>query len=91
MEKMPNKYAKKKGQKVPKQRYKITNWNEYNQSLRKRGDIEFWISDEVLEMWYEPERVYDGTEAPKKFSDFAITIGSVLYLDILNRACFVSN
>ncbi len=71
---MPNKYAKRKDWKVPKQRYKITNWNEYNQALRNRGNIEFWISDDVIEKWYEPNRVYDGTGTPKKFSDFAIII-----------------
>ena len=29
---MPNKYAEKKGWKVPKQKYKIKNWSEYNEA-----------------------------------------------------------
>jgi len=71
---MPNKYPNKKGWKLPKQRYKVSNWSEYTNALRKRGDIEVWISEEVIDSWYEMDRVYDGTGTPKKFSDLAIII-----------------
>jgi hypothetical protein len=37
---MPNKYPEKKGWNVPKQKFKVTNWFEYNQSLlHQRGNI----------------------------------------------------
>ena len=71
---MPNKYPKKKGWHTPKKKYKISNWLGYNEALRQRGKIDIWISDEVLGNWYETDQVYDGTGAPKVFSDFAITI-----------------
>jgi len=71
---MPNKYAKKKEWKVPKQQYKLTNWSEYNASLQRRGDITIWLSDEAISQWYEQDRVYDGTGTPRRFTDFAITI-----------------
>ena len=71
---MPNKYPEKKGWHVPKQKYKLNNWAAYNQALRNRGDIEFWINDEAIEQWYELNQVNNGTGVPKKFSDFAITI-----------------
>ena len=73
---MPNKYPLKKGWKIPKQRYRISNWREYNESLRQRGQIEFWITEEALNSWYETERIYDGSGTPKKFTDFAIMVGS---------------
>ena len=69
---MPNKYPEKKGWNIPKQKYKISNWREYNDALRNRGDIEIWVSDDLLEAWYEKERVHDGKGAPKKFTDLAI-------------------
>ncbi len=69
---MPNKYPLKKGWHAPKQRYKISNWSEYNNALRQRGNIEVWISQEAIDQWVESERIYDGTGTPKKFSDFAI-------------------
>jgi hypothetical protein len=71
---MPNKYPEKKGWLVPKQKYKLNNWAAYNQALRNRGDIEFWISDEAVTQWCEPNQINDGTGAPKKFSDLAIII-----------------
>jgi len=71
---MPYKYAEKKGWNIPKQKYKILNWPDYNNALRNRGSIECWISQEAIDNWYEPERIYDGTGAPKKFSDLAIII-----------------
>jgi hypothetical protein len=69
---MPNKYPEKKGWNVPKQHYKVSNWPEYNQALRNRGNIEVWISDDAIDNWYEKERIYDGTGTPKKYTDFSI-------------------
>ena len=37
---MPNKYPQKKGWNIPKQKYKLTNWPEYNESLKRRGSID---------------------------------------------------
>jgi hypothetical protein len=70
---MPNKYPQKKGWNVPKQKYKLTNWSDYSEALRRRGDITLWISEDVLLKWYEQERVYDGTGTPRLYTDFAIT------------------
>ena len=69
---MPNKYPEKKGWDVPKQKYKVTNWSDYNESLRLRGDISVWLSDDAIENWYQKDRVYDGTGTPKLYTDFAI-------------------
>lgn len=33
-------------------RYKIKNWKAYNSSLKNRGSITLWLSDEVIESWY---------------------------------------
>jgi len=69
---MPNKYAKKKGWEVAKQKYKLRNWSEYNKALSLRGDITIWLSADAVAQWYEQDRVYDGTGTPKRFTDFAI-------------------
>ena len=69
---MPNKYPEKKGWKVPKQKYKVTNWAEYNASLRRRGDIAVWLSEDAIARWYEKDRVYDGSGTPKYYTDFAL-------------------
>lgn len=69
---MPNKYPKKKGWEVPKQKYKLDNWSTYNDSLRSRGSITVWLSEEAISKWYEQDREYDGTGSPKRYTDFAI-------------------
>ena len=69
---MPKKYPEKKGWKVPKQKFKVTNWSEYSESLRQRGNITVWLSDEAISQWYEIDRTYDGTGAPRLYTNFAI-------------------
>jgi len=71
---MPNKYAEKKGWKVPKQKYKLKNWSEYNEALKRRGEIDFWLSIDAIEKWYEENQINDGTGAPQVYSDFAIIV-----------------
>ena len=70
---MPNKYPEKKGWDVPKQKYTVSNWSDYNESLRSRGGITVWLSDDAIENWVVKDRVYDGSGAPILFTDFAIT------------------
>jgi hypothetical protein len=36
----------------PKDRYKITNWSEYNSGLKQRGSLTLWIDEEVAKTWY---------------------------------------
>ena len=45
---MPNKYANKKEWKVPKQKYKLSNGSEYSDVLRRRGEIDVWLSEEAI-------------------------------------------
>lgn len=71
---MPYKYLQKKGIAVKKQKFRLSNWSEYNASLKKRGDIEIWISPEVTDNWYISDRIYDGTGTPDLYSDAAIIV-----------------
>ena len=34
-------------------KYKVTNWSEYNKSLRNRGRIDFMITENLVKDWYE--------------------------------------
>jgi len=34
-----------------KQKYQVTNWAAYNESLRQRGDLTIWVKDEALSLW----------------------------------------
>ena len=35
-----------------KEKYKLRNWSAYNQSLKNRGKISIWLSDELEDEWY---------------------------------------
>ena len=45
---MPNKWLNQKGIKIKKQKYKVSNWSDYNKALKNRGDIEVWLSQYLL-------------------------------------------
>jgi hypothetical protein len=32
--------------------YKVNNWREYNRSLKNRGSITLWLSEDAIERWY---------------------------------------
>ena len=37
-------------------------------------DVHVWIDEDAAKQWYEPKQIYDGTGAPKLYSDFAIIV-----------------
>ena len=38
--------------KQPKAKYQILNWSSYNKALVSRGDLTFYFSDDVTDVWY---------------------------------------
>jgi hypothetical protein len=47
-------------------------WKNYNESLKRRGDMTIWLSHDVIKNWYEKDRTYDGTGTPNLYTDMAI-------------------
>jgi len=48
---MPHKFNAGRRHKIPKARYVVKNWPEYEASLRKRGGLRVWIADDVVDHW----------------------------------------
>ena len=67
---MPHKFNATRRDKIPKQKYRVTNWAEYNESLRRRGDLTMWISEDALALWVAPRRKTRGGQP--RYSDLAI-------------------
>jgi hypothetical protein len=44
---MPHKFNAQRRDKIPKQKHRMTNWASYNESLRRRGDLTVWVSEEA--------------------------------------------
>jgi hypothetical protein len=45
---------------IPKQKRKVMNWREYDASLRQRGSLTVWFSDEAIEGWRAAPRTTPG-------------------------------
>ncbi len=45
---------------VPKQKHKIMNWRAYDASLRQRGSLTVWFTDEAIEAWRAEPRTTPG-------------------------------
>jgi hypothetical protein len=73
---MPFKFHEPRRHRVPKARYRVTNWPDYDRGLVGRGDLRLWITDEALAAWAAPRRRTRGGQA--RFSDLAIETVLVL-------------
>ncbi|WP_299593376.1 IS5 family transposase [uncultured Tateyamaria sp.] len=69
---MPHKFNDARRDKFPKAKYRVTNCPEYNESLRRRGDVTIWVSDDVVKKWASPRRKTRGGQS--RYSDLAIEI-----------------
>ncbi len=48
---MPHKFNAARRHKFDKAQYRVINWAEYNESLRQRGDLTIWVSEEAQSVW----------------------------------------
>ena len=67
---MPHKFNASRRHTFDKARYRVINWAEYNESLRQRGDLTIWVSDEAQSVWSAPHRTSRGGQ--RRYSDLAI-------------------
>jgi hypothetical protein len=49
---MPYKLKEAMRHKFEKSKYRVSNWREYNESLRNMGSLTIWFSDEAISGWY---------------------------------------
>jgi len=67
---MPYKHNENRRHKIKKSRYKVTNWHDYNNGLRQRGDVTIWFTEEAIADWH-PEKT-GARGRPQLYSDIAI-------------------
>ena len=63
---------------MPKKKYKILNWSEYNNSLKDRGDVTIWFTDSGVDAWCEHESGTKDIGRQKQYSDEAIKTMCIL-------------
>lgn len=67
---MPFKFNEPRRDKIPKARYRVRNWPEYDRGLVGRGDFRLWISEEAIAGWRAECRTTPGGQ--RRFSNLAI-------------------
>jgi hypothetical protein len=67
---MPFKFHGSRRHRIPKARYRVRNWSEYDRGLVRRGDVRVWLSAEAIAGWHAAGRTTPGGQ--RKFSNLAI-------------------
>jgi len=57
---LPFKLNQDRRRHFPKQKHKVMNWREYDASLRQRGSLTVWFTDEAIEGWRAEPRTTPG-------------------------------
>ena len=68
---MPFKHHAEQRHHIPKPRYRVTNWAEYDAALRRRGSLTVWFTDEAIAAWRAEPRTTPGGQP--HYSALAIT------------------
>ena len=75
---MPNKHNDKCRHHIPKMKFQVKNWAEYDAGLRRRGSLTLWVTPEAMAVWQAAPRFTPGGQA--YYSDLAIETGLMLRL-----------
>ena len=57
---MPFKLNQNRRHHIPRQRHKVTNWPDYEASLRQRGSLTVWFTEEAIAAWAAEPRTSRG-------------------------------
>jgi hypothetical protein len=75
---MPYKANEARRHRIPRARFKVTNWPEYDGALQRRGSLTVWVTPEALAAWHPPRSGRRGR--PRDCSEVAIETGHLLHL-----------
>ena len=75
---MPYKFNEPRCHKIPRARYQVQNWPEYDRALQQRGSLTIWVTPEALAAWQPAHTGQRGR--PRDYSDVAIETGHLLRL-----------
>ena len=75
---MPFKHNAARLHRIPRARYRVTNWPAYEAGLRRRGDLTVWLDEAALAGWAAPKRSTPGGQP--LYADLAIELVLTLRL-----------
>jgi hypothetical protein len=75
---MPYKVNQERRHRIPKARYCVKNWRDYDAALCRRGDLTVWVTAEAIEAWTP---AYTGRRGrPQRYSEMVVETGLMLRL-----------
>src|SRR3954464_6766070 len=75
---MPYKANEARRHKIPRARYRVTNWPEYDRALQQCGSLTVWVTPEALAAWHPPKTGRPGRSP--QYAAIAIETGHLLRL-----------
>src|ERR687889_1200363 len=75
---MPYKANEPRRHKIPRARYRVTNWPAYDGALQRRGSLTVWVTPEALAAWHPPGTGRRGRSP--RYAEIAIETGHLLRL-----------
>ena len=75
---MPFKHRAARLHRIPRARYRVTNWPAYEAGLRRRGDFTLWLDQAALAGWAAPKRTTP--DGQRRYSDLAVELVLTLRL-----------
>src|SRR5215207_5151880 len=75
---MPYKVNEKRRHRIPKARYRVKNWRDYDAALRRRGDLTVWVTPAAMAAWSPPRNGRRGR--PQRYLAIAVETGLMLGL-----------
>jgi hypothetical protein len=75
---MPYKVNQERRHRIPRARYHVKNWRDYDAALRRRGDLTVWVTPAAVAAWTPPRN--DRRGRPQKYSEIAVETGLMLRL-----------
>jgi hypothetical protein len=75
---VPFKHHAERRHHIPKPRYRVTNWREYDAALRRRGSLTVWFMDDAIAAWRAEPRTTPGGQP--YYSALALTMRAVFHL-----------
>ena len=73
---MPFKANQDRRHHIPKQRYQVTNWPDYDAALRRRGSLTVWFTEAAIAAWRAEPRTTPGGQP--RYSALAIATALTL-------------
>src|SRR3712207_2796235 len=75
---MPYKANEPRRHRIPRARYRVTNWPDYDRALQRRGSLTVWVTPEALAAWHPPKTGRRGRSP--HYAEIAIETGHLLRL-----------